>query len=273
MAIQLSAPEPIELKAIPYPQGFENQFERFLGGIIERVSSQYINKTVKQLHVSTVEKFTDAPQTGNWATAFVKLDSQARRDIRKNFPKDRINKEVSRILNALNRVNQTSFYKTVDDAIGVDVGSMIKQEGLSPSINALVIESQRWVNKELDDTLAYLGNNALRIMAGGASYDDLLSGVREEGAKRTTKSRLLARNQLSSFNGLSTKIRQQKVGIEQAVWSTSKDERVRDAHAWRDGKTYDLDEGLYSSKDGKWLYPGTDYLCRCTGRPIIPMTK
>lgn len=280
MAIQLSAPEPVELEPVPYPKGFEEKFQRFLGSLTERVSKQYINKTVKKLQVSTVKKFEDA-QKGNWANIFVNdLDREAIRDIKRNFPKKRIDKEVARILNSLNQVNQKSFYKNVESAIGIDMNALIKQEGLTPNINALIIETQKWVNKELDDTLAYLGNNALRVMAEGVGYDELLESSIEEAEKRNTKSRFIARNQLSTFNGLSNKIRMQKVGIKQAVWVTAGDERVRPAkgrtsktnHRDRDGKVFDLDKGCYSSRDRKYLYPGVDYLCRCGSRAIIPTT-
>lgn len=269
MAIQVSAPKPTELKAVPYPRGFEKQFESMLAKMTEEASKQYFNNTIKKLNVSTVEKFSDA-QMGNWATVFSKLDAQAQRSIRKRFNKQRMNKEVSRILNSVNRNNQMSLFTSIEDKIGINVASMIAQEGLTPQINALIIETQKWVQKNLDDNLAYFANNSLRMMAEGASYDDLIDGFNKESAKQVTQSRFIARNQLSSFNGISNKIRAQKVGIRQAVWVTAGDERVRVSHDDRDGKTFDLDKGLYSSKDGKWLIPGQDYNCRCISKMIIP---
>ena len=37
-----------------------------------------------------------------------------------------------------------------------------------------------------------------------------------------------------------------------------------------DGKKFKINEGLYSSCDGKTLLPGMDYNCRCIMKPIIP---
>lgn len=269
MAIKLTAAKETELKPVPYPNGFEKQFENLLAGITKEASKQYFNNTIKKLNVGTVEKFADA-QVGNWAVVFNQLDARAQRSIRQRFNKKRLNEEVARILNAVNRNNQMSLFNTVEDKIGISAQVMIAKEGLSPQINALIIETQKWVQKNLDDNLAYFANNSLRIMAEGASYDSLIEGFDIESVKQVEHSRFIARNQLASFNGLSNKIRAQKLGIKQAIWQTADDERVRPSHEARDGKTYDLDKGLYSSKDGKFLQVGSDYLCRCVAKMIIP---
>lgn len=259
MAVQVTLPKETVIKAVPYPAGYERQFEALMAQMTTEVSKYYKNNTLKKLNVGTVNKFADA-QVGNWATIFSQLDAQARKAIHKRYNTGRINGEVSRILNSLNKQNQKSFYGSIENRIGISVQSMIAQEGTGPQMNALIIETQKWINKNLDDSLAYFGNNTLRMMSEGASYEDLIEGYNVESDKQVTNSRFIARNQLSSFNGMSNKIRMQKIGIRQAVWSTSEDEGVRKSHDDRRGKTYDLDKGCYSSKDGKWLYPGTDYL-------------
>jgi len=269
MAKRLTLPKETAIKAVPYPKGFEKQFENMLVKMAEEASKYYFNNTIKKLNVGTVNKFADA-QKGNWATIFNGLDAQAKRNLHKKYSKGRINSAVSQTLNSLNRTNQTLFYQSIEDRIGISVPAMIAQEGTGPQINALIMETQKWVEKNLDDNLAYFANNTLRMMADGATYDELIEGYDKESVKQVNQSRFIARNQLSSFNGLSNKIRYQKLGITQAIWQTSRDERVRPAHEDRHGKTYELSKGLYSSKDGQWLQPGTDFNCRCTSKAIIP---
>ena len=55
-----------------------------------------------------------------------------------------------------------------------------------------------------------------------------------------------------------------ELGAKKGVWQTAEDEKVRPSHNDRNGKEFDLKEGLYSSLDGKKLLPGEDYQCRCT---------
>ena len=88
--------------------------------------------------------------------------------------------------------------------------------------------------------------------------------------KRKNHAKFTARNQIGNFNSLTTKIRAQNLGITQAIWRTSRDERVRPCHHARRDKVFDLDKGLYSSCDQLWLLPGVDFQCRCDYELIIP---
>lgn len=89
---------------------------------------------------------------------------------------------------------------------------------------------------------------------------------------KVTKSRadLIARDQVLKLNSQLTKDRQQRVGITEYIWITSRDERVRDAHSELDGTRQRWDTPPVSSDDGRTNHPGEDYQCRCTASPVIP---
>lgn len=67
---------------------------------------------------------------------------------------------------------------------------------------------------------------------------------------------------LRSYAGMINEIRQRDLVIEQFVWQTVGDERVRDAHSARDGSVYRWDS------DGE--KPGEAPNCRCSARPVPP---
>lgn len=257
------------LKPTPYPRGYEKQFEKMLGSMVDAMVQQYENQTFKKLNQRTIKKFEDA-QIGNWASVFTKLDKAAQRKLKKRFNNKRLRRLVRKHLTALNKQNQRNFYERAEDEIGIPMQQLIAREGLTPEINALMLETEQWIQKLRDDTLEEFAANSLRIMAKGVDYETALNEYRDEGNKRKNHAQFIARNQISTFNGLSNKLRYQKLGITQAVWVTARDERVRECHKVRDGKVYDLDKGLYSSCDGKTLFPGLDYNCRCIAKPIIP---
>lgn len=258
-----------EIKPPPYPRGAEKQFEQMLEKMTEATADQFFNQTVKQLNKSTIKKFQDA-QSGNYASVFVKLASAAKRKLRKRFNRARMRREVTRILKGVTKGSQKIFYASLEDKIGVSADAMIKREGLTPQYNALVEETIAWVEKNADDTLAYMTNNTLRMMAEGSTLEEIESGYKLEKSKRVNDAKFIARNQLSTYNGMQNKIRYQKLGIQQAKWVTAQDERVRKCHAARNGKVFDLSKGLHSSCDGKTLQPGQDYNCRCIAQPILP---
>lgn len=269
MKRELTLPEETELKGAPYPKGLEKQFENLMRDMTKAVVQQYRNETFKKLNKGTVEKFEDA-QVGNWASIFTKLSNKAKAKINKRFNKKRIRERVTQILTSLNKENQRVTFNEVEKATGIDAANLIKTEGLKPQTNALIEESIEWVNRNLEETLSDLSANSLRVMAGGEKIEDVLAEYNRIGKKRIESSKFVARNQVANFNSFTNKIRYQNLGITEAVWVTAGDERVRPCHAVRDGKVFKLDEGLYSSCDGKTLLPGLDYNCRCIYKPIIP---
>lgn len=272
--MKVSADKEIELPAVPYPKGYDRQFEQLMSNMTEAMAKQFENNTIKNLNKGTVEKFDGSQfedaQIGNYASVFLKLASKAKRSILARFSDDRLDKEVKRILTALDKTNSSLLYGNIEKVTGISSKAIAQQAGVGPQINALIAETQEWVKKLRDDNLAYFTNNTLRTMAEGRSLSEVSAEYSAEASTRKNHAKFIARNQTANFNGLSSKIRAQKLGITQAVWVTARDEKVRHSHNAREGKIYNLDEGLYSSTDGKALYPGTDYNCRCVPRYLIP---
>lgn len=65
------------------------------------------------------------------------------------------------------------------------------------------------------------------------------------------------------------RVRQQELGITEAVWMHSLGGRKpRPSHIAFNGKTYQVAKGAYL--DGEWVYPGQLINCRCVCRSVIP---
>ena len=265
----LELPEETPIKAVPYPRGFEKQFERFLVQMVRDITTQFENQTIKKLNKSTVNKFEDQ-QVGNYANVFLGLSKAATRKIKKRYDDERISKNIKRTLLALSNENRRAFFSRVESQTGIDAQQLIQREGLTPQINALILETDQWAKRLRDDTLTEITANTLRVMATGARLEDVVSEFAQTAGKRRENAKFVARNQITTYNGLLNKIRYQKAGIRRAIWVTAQDERVRPSHVDRSGKEFDLDEGLFSSVDGKTLQAGQDFLCRCVAQPIIP---
>jgi SPP1 gp7 family putative phage head morphogenesis protein len=80
---------------------------------------------------------------------------------------------------------------------------------------------------------------------------------------------LIARDQNSKLNSATTRARQEELGIKQAIWMHSTaGKKPRPEHVAANGKTYDIEKGLYL--EGKWTFPGYEINCRCTSRSVLP---
>lgn len=67
---------------------------------------------------------------------------------------------------------------------------------------------------------------------------------------------------LRRFSSIVNQTRQTELGIEQYIWQTAGDKKVRSHHAARDGETFD-----WEVDD---IHPGTEPNCRCTAVPVLP---
>ncbi|AGH07355.1 hypothetical protein VPGG_00038 [Vibrio phage VBM1] len=213
-------------------------------------------------------QFNDA-QTGNYSVVLTKLAKRLQKKLMSRFSNKRIDELSKQVLAKSDKRSKKIFYQHVSKSIGVDPTTLLKKDGMTYDFNALVLETSQWAKKLRDETLEMYTANTLRAMTLGESIESILEQYDGLVEKRKNHAKFTARNQIASFNSIMNKTRAQKLGIKKAIWVTSKDERVRKSHQWRDGKEFDLDKGLYSSLDGQWLLPGTDYQCRCGYRMIL----
>jgi len=216
--------------------------------------------------------FEDA-QTGNFSSVLLRLSKAAAKKLLKQFSDDRIDTVTQKILGKLDKKSKEEFYKKVAGKTGINVADLIAKEGMKPTTNALMTETAQWVKTLRDDTFQKFTNNTLFGMSQGESLDTIVSQFDDVVTERKNHAKFLARNQVQNYNSVTTKIRAQNLGITKAIWETAGDERVRPSHEDREGKEFDLAEGLYSSVDGKYLLPGIDWNCRCNYTLIIPETE
>lgn len=269
MKREIKADKPTPIKAPKSPRSIENELGDFITFMVEQMAQRYRNQVLNQLQVKTVEKFADA-QTGNYASVLLKLSAQVKRKLLKQFDDAKIEAQAKAILAKLDRKSKQQFYERVAAKVGIDVKDLIAREGMKATTNALMLETAQWIKTLRDESLEKFTNNTLFGMSQGESLDTIVSQFDGVVSERKNHARFLARNQVQNYNSISTKLRAQNLGITQAIWRTAGDERVRPSHEDRDGKTFDLAEGLYSSLDGKYLLTGTDYNCRCDAEYLIP---
>ncbi len=292
MQRHLTAQSEKTFRTPPPSKTLERQFGAAMSKMVAAMAKQFENQTLNSLSEKTIDKFegeqfedsaeftdicerhkidfTDAPQVGNFANIFLGLSRQSRRKILRRFDNDRIDQMVKQVLDRSNKSASRALYSRVEREIGIDSNELIRTEALKPETNALILESQQWAKKLRDDVLEEFTANTLRVMSTGADFETVMNEYRGDVKKQRNHAQFIARNQIQNFNSLSAKIKAQNLGVEEAIWRTAQDERVRLCHEAREGKRFRLDKGLASSCDGKTLLPGIDFNCRCTYEMIIP---
>jgi SPP1 gp7 family putative phage head morphogenesis protein len=173
----------------------------------------------------------------------------------------------SQIVNQINNSNKARFYKNVQNSTGIDLEQVVAEEGLSD-----IIALQKNKNESLIKSIPqeFIKNIEVVVQNGiseGLRPEEIarqikgIKGIKSVFGKLDNRVKLIAKNETLSINAALAKKRAENVGITEAIWRTSKDERVRDCHQARDGKKYELSKGLFSSCDGKTIYPGQEVNC------------
>lgn len=102
-----------------------------------------------------------------------------------------------------------------------------------------------------------------RGLASGTRPEQLARQLQERYEVSQSKARLIARDQIGKLHGQLVKARNEELGITHYIWRTAQDERVRETHAEREGKTFAWDDPPEGGA------PGEDYQCRCFAEPDV----
>lgn len=151
-------------------------------------------------------------------------------------------------------------------------------KSLMAVLNVQPLRSEPWLASHME---GFVKTNVKLIKSVSEDYFSQVEGIVTRGATRGLSAKeigeeiadrfgvtdrrgaFIARDQIGSFNGELTALRQREVGIKRYVWSTSLDERVRTEHQEREGRTFSWDE---PPDDG---HPGQPIACRCVAIPDI----
>ena len=148
-------------------------------------------------------------------------------------------------------------------AVTLGIGSSVLSKGVREQIETRRDESIRLVEdahrRYAADVRAVFGdpeNTGLRV-------EVLQAKLLERGNVSISQAELVARDQTTKLLGGLNQARQVEAGITEYIWSTSRDERVRDEHAERDGQKFSWDD---PPEDG---HPGEPIQCRCSATPVL----
>lgn len=98
----------------------------------------------------------------------------------------------------------------------------------------------------------------------GTSTRTLSKQLQERFDVSQSRANLIARDQVGTLNAEITKQRQTSLGIEEYIWTTVGDDRVRPEHVALDGTTQRWDTPVPGEG-----FPGSPIACRCAPTPIL----
>lgn len=189
------------------------------------------------------------------------------------------------------RVQALGHQKQMKAALGVEL--IVPEPWRQPVIADFIAENQGLVTSLVDGELEVFRKITGSGIRSGLRVEEIARQLTERLEVTESKAALLARDQTLKLFGEMTELRQRNVGIEEYVWNTSGDERVRGrpdgkypnsrpSHWALEGKICRWDDPTVYRDPGSdvWKsrasigavekHPGQDYQDRCQALPVLP---
>lgn len=113
--------------------------------------------------------------------------------------------------------------------------------------------------------------SVMRSVQMGGDLGSLTAEIEQKYGIAHRRAALIARDQNNKATASITRVRQQELGITQAIWLHSGGGKVpRPTHVANNGKPYIIADGWLDPAVGKRIWPGELISCRCVSKAIIP---
>lgn len=195
------------------------------------------------------------------ATIFRKLNQQFTGTMAISFAQT----TATNMVEETGRKNKAKFDRSVKVATGVDLGSVVREEGLQDFIELSVNKNVSLIKSLPEEYLKSVETIVNNGVIEGTRFSEIAKKITARtgsaNSKLANRIRTIARNEVSTLNAQISQRRSENLGITRGIWRTSEDESVRECHVKRNGKEYNISKGLYSNCDGKTIKPGEEINC------------
>lgn len=158
--------------------------------------------------------------------------------------------------------NRAQFQKINRSIFGIDI--FLDEPWLSDQVKLFSSQNAQLITSLPDQELERVAGEIERGLQQGSRFTDIAKDIKKSFGISHRRAKLIARDQTTKLNASLTKLRQQEVGVEEYIWQTSGDERVRPTHRVNDGKKFRWD-----SPPKITGHPGNDVNCRCVAIPVL----
>lgn len=179
------------------------------------------------------------------------------------FPNTKIARVAQRYADLTSAYQKAQIVEQFKKVVGINIFGGIVEDWL-PARAASFVEDNVSLIRTLaqthfDDLQAHLGEG----IAAGRRWEEIADEIAERYGVADRHAELIARDQVGKFFGALNEERQKHIGVAKYVWRTARDNRVRDAHFDREGKTFEWSD---PPEDG---HPGEAINCRCQAEPDL----
>ncbi len=160
--------------------------------------------------------------------------------------------------------NAKQFHLSVRNALSVDVFK--SEPWLTQELRAWEADNLRLITSIPAQHIERLQGVVVKGLREGQSTAAIAEAIQEVADVTDSRATFIAEDQIGTLNGQLTRLRQQNIGVTQAVWHGVLDRRERPTHRALEGVTF-------SWKNPPLGGPGAENRCRCWAAAVFPELK
>lgn len=182
-----------------------------------------------------------------------------------------LRRKLESLANMTRKMTIREWKKAVDKTLGINImEDYYMGEFFQTAIDRWVDENVSLIKTIPADTLGDMRTIVKEGFVNGKSATSIMKEIQHKYNVGKSHAKLLARDQIGKLNAAVTKAQQQDAGIEEYIWCTAGDGRVRDAHKALNGHKFRWDDPpVVDIKTGRRCHPQEDYQCRCRAKPVF----
>lgn len=173
---------------------------------------------------------------------------------------------VSRYADETSKFSRMQTARQIRRMIGFD--AFPQEAGLRNLLNMHLQQNASLITTLSGDYVNKVSDSVRRNVQAGARPEVIARGIKKQFDVTMWRARFIARDQTNKLNGDLTRMRQTGLGIEEYVWRTSRDERVRPTHRLKEGNVYRWDDPPADTG-----HPGQDFNCLPGDTPAYSLAR
>jgi SPP1 gp7 family putative phage head morphogenesis protein len=255
-----------KVRAPLYPTALEIQYRRQFRDIAEGLT-RIVKETLFPVLPALVSEANAERRVDEYQDTLQEIINTIREEYNDEFPEEQIRFLASDQANKLSNFNRNQLTRIISNSLGVDV--FYSEPWLVTEAQGFVNQNVALINSVRDDHLKDLEVLVNNNIQSGQTIDTITKEIKTKYRddlenKPKNRAELIARDQTGKFYGNLNQLRQRELGIDEYIWRTARDERVRPSHREKEGKTF-----KWSEPPADTGHPGQDFQCRCTAEPKL----
>lgn len=254
---------PVRLPRQQQPDHLRRQYRAALLAFFaeaHRITQRALEDARPEIEAAAASKRKDRARLDASAAQILQKTARAFFDAFPNTALARVARTFADLTSAYQKSQVIEQFKAVT---GINIFAGIVEDWLPARVNAFVEKNVSLIRSLAEDHFSDLRSHLTEGIAAGRRWEQIAEEIKERYDVADRHAELIARDQVGKFYGALNEERQTAIGVQKYVWRTARDNRVRDAHFEREGKTFTWAE---PPEDG---HPGEAINCRCQAEPDL----